>query len=89
MKKVLLALSCASLLFANNYDLGLQSYKNDEFKKAHDYFLTSAKNGNSQAAHNLSIMYNNADGVDKNIEESIKWLKIASDSKNPLAMTSS
>ena len=73
MKKILLALTCASLLFANNYDDGLNSYKKQEYKKAYEFFIKSAKDGNSQASHNLSIMYNNGDGVKKDIRESIKW----------------
>lgn len=65
MKKALFSIACVTFLFGNDYNLGLDAYKNKEFEKAHTYFIKSAKNGNSQAAHNLSIMYNNGDGVKK------------------------
>ena len=87
MKKFLFSMACVSLLFGNDYDVGLDAYKNKEYKQAYEYFLKSANAGNSQAAHNISIMYNNGDGVTKDINQSILWLEKASDAKNPYAMT--
>ena len=87
MKKFLFSMACVSLLFGSDYDVGLDAYKNKEYKQAYEYFLKSANAGNSQAAHNLSIMYHNGDGVSQNTAELIKWLEKASDAKNPYAMT--
>jgi len=53
MKKVLLALSCASLLFASNYDDGLESYKNKSLKKLMTYFYKVQ----TMAIRNLLIIY--------------------------------
>ena len=87
MKKFLFSMACVSFLFGNDYDVGLDFYKNKQYQNAYEYFLKSANSGNSQAAHNLAIMYHNGDGVKKDTTESIKWLQIASDAKNPYAMT--
>ena len=75
MKKLLFSMVCASFLFGNDYDVALESYKTKDYKQAYEYFLKSANAGNSQAAHNISIMYNNGDGVEKDIKQSIKWLE--------------
>ena len=82
MKKFLFSMAWVSLLFGSDYDVGLDAYKNKEYKQAYEYFLKSANTGNSQAAHNISIMYNNGDGVEKDIKQSIKWLERASDANN-------
>ena len=49
MKKIVFSLACISFLFGNNYDLGLESYKNKEYKKAYEYFIQSANDGNSSS----------------------------------------
>ena len=55
------------------YYYGEEGTKVDK-EQAFEHYLNAAKLGSSQAAHYVSDMYEDADGVDKNEEESLKWL---------------
>ncbi len=48
-----------------------------DFKKAFDWSLRAAKLGHTESQANLGIMYYYGDGVDKNINESIKWYTVS------------
>lgn len=46
-------------------------------KKAFNLLLKSSKQGNAQAQHDLAIMYEEGDGVKKDVDEAIYWLSKA------------
>ena len=39
MKKFLFSMACVSFLFGNDYDVGLDFYKNKQYQNAYEYFL--------------------------------------------------
>ena len=84
MKEIFIFNGFCKFLFGNDYDVGLDFYKINSIKMPMNIFK-SANSGNSQAAHNLAIMYHNGDGVKKIQQENqSNGLQIASDAKNPL-----
>jgi TPR repeat protein len=72
--------STQELLLGDAFYYGNDNTEIDK-EKAFEHYLTSAKLGNMKAAYNVSDMYEDGDGVEKNDEESLKWL-IESANKN-------
>ncbi len=64
------------------YKTALQAYKNNDYKKAFEYFTKSAENGNSKAQYNLAAMYENGEGTKENLEEAKKWYKKSAEQGN-------
>jgi len=78
----LLLLLCSSL-YANdmtNYTKGLELYKQKSYEKAFPIIKSEALKGNKEAQYLLASFYENALGVQKNIQESLYWYKKASSS---------
>ena len=57
------------------YDVGIGTRKND--RKAYCNYLLAAELGHVEAQYNVYKMLYDGVGVDKNIDESIEWLKVA------------
>jgi len=85
MKKSLSILLITSYLFAGSYENGIEFYKKAQYKKAFESFKIATNNLDSKAMLALSTMYANGDGVDKNLEKSIFWLKRSADLNNMIA----
>ena len=77
MKKILLALIVAVTVNATDLTSGMEALERGDFKSAVMFFEKSAKNGNKMAQQNLSVMYNNGYGVEKNTEMASYWLNQA------------
>ncbi len=77
MKIFLSILLIAVTLKATNLEKGMEALEVGNFKKAVEYFKLSAAEGNVMAMHNLSVMYNNGYGVEKDTKVAASWLNSA------------
>lgn len=68
-------------------DAGLQAYQQGDFATALAEWQKLAKAGNSQAMHNLAILYENGQGVDADAKEAQFWCERAAEAGNAQAQT--
>ena len=54
-------------------------------EKAFQWFLKSAENGSVEGEYVVGMCYLTEDGVERNVKEGVKWLKIAARHRNPEA----
>jgi len=66
-----------NILYANDYDKAIDLYKQNKFKEAAQYFITSANNGNSEAAYIMGYFYTGGIGVKQDLKKSVKWYEKA------------
>ncbi len=67
-----------SLADASNYQQGLQLYHAQNYKEAFPIILNEAKKGNKEAQYLLGTIYQEGNGIPKDIEKSNFWYKKAS-----------
>jgi len=67
----------------SNYQEGKEAYLKNDFKRALEILKPLAEDGDSWSQYILSLMYESGQGVEKNQEESIKWLILAAESGVP------
>jgi TPR repeat protein len=64
---------------ANNpealFYLAEHAFAEQDYVKAYDYYLHSAQQSNSNAQLKLAMLYGKGLGIDKDHEQSVKWLK--------------
>jgi len=66
----------AQMTLADLYFQGPGQFKKD-LQKAHDYYLSAAKQGHSSSQLRLGIVYYKGLGVKQNMTEAYKWLRIS------------
>ncbi|RLL50178.1 hypothetical protein D8Y20_12105 [Mariprofundus sp. EBB-1] len=59
------------------YNLAALYYRQLKYKKAFDLFVQAAEKGDVEAQNTIASMYQNGQGVDVNIEQSIHWYALA------------
>lgn len=59
---------------------GVKAYEAGEFKTAYDAWLPLAEKGDVAAMRNIGHLYRWGQGVDKNIEEAMRWYRKAAES---------
>ena len=67
----------------SNYQEGKEAYLKNDFKRALEILKPLAEDGDSWSQYILSLMYESGQGVEKNQEESIRWLILAAESGVP------
>jgi hypothetical protein len=67
----------AQYLIAYNYETSSDPFF-ESMKKSAQWYVLSAKQGDSQAQCKLGQLYEKGDGVDKDLKEAIKWYDLAS-----------
>ena len=67
----------------SNYKEGKEAYLKNDFKRALEILKPLAEDGDSWSQYILSLMYESGQGVEKNREESNKWLILAAESGVP------
>ncbi len=70
-----LLICCATLLFANEYEEGLNQYQDGNYTEAARLFSVSAETGNPYAQYALAQMYESGKGVERNATQAIEWYK--------------
>ena len=77
-KNILIALSLSTLACACEYEDGLKYYQQSQYTKAKECFeqISNTKSSqSSKAMLAIGVMYNNGDGVNRDINKSIKWFE--------------
>ena len=83
VKKVLLGLALSvilsngSVVFAADFDKGLQAAQAGDFKTALAEWTPLAEQGYVDAQYNLGLMYDNGEGVPENDKTAVKWYTLA------------
>lgn len=70
---MLLALCAASLAQANTLEEAKQKLLQKDYAAAHAIYLSLANQNDAKACYNLGLMYQDGDGVAKNMDEAVKW----------------
>jgi len=70
---MLCALLSTSLTQANTLEEAKQKLAEKDFAAAHAIYLSLANQNDAKACYNLGLMYQDGDGVAKNLEEAVKW----------------
>ena len=71
--------------YYQDYNIGLEEYKNKNYKKAFEILLTLAEVGDARAQSDIAGMYFNGWGVKKDLLQAFKWYEISSKNGNPYA----
>lgn len=59
------------------FELGSLQHSQDEFEEAFGWFMTAAYQGDAASAFNMGQMYIVGEGVEKNLEKGVYWIKLA------------
>lgn len=70
---MLFALCSASLVQANTLEEAKQKLLQKDYAAAHAIYLSLANQNDAKACYNLGLMYQDGDGVAKNMDEAVKW----------------
>ena len=78
MKKTLFTLLFLNtLLFANDFNLGVDAYKSGDFATALKLWEPYAKEGNLKAQYSIATIYYEGKGVPQNYRKAIYWYQEA------------
>lgn len=67
------------------FDQGNEEYENGNYEAALKIFMTLAKMGEANAQLTIACMYESGVGVQRNLEESGKWYRLAAEQGHPVA----
>ncbi|WP_024930366.1 tetratricopeptide repeat protein [Methylophilus sp. OH31] len=70
---MLFALCSASLAQANTLEEAKQKLSQKDYAGAHAIYLSLANQNDAKACYNLGLMYQDGDGVARNMDEAVKW----------------
>jgi TPR repeat protein len=59
------------------FELGSLQHSQDEFEEAFGWYMTAAYQGDAASAFNMGQMYVAGEGVEKNLEKGLYWIKLA------------
>lgn len=76
---LLFALFTASLTQANTLEEAKQKLLQKDYAAAHAIYLSLANQNDAKACYNLGLMYQDGDGVTKNMDEAVKWYTKSAD----------
>ena len=76
---VLFALLTTSPTQANTLEEAKQKLAEKDFAAAHAIYLSLANQNDAKACYNLGLMYQDGDGVAKNLDEAVKWYTKSAD----------
>ena len=65
--------SSSSVVFADDFQDGVDAYKRQDYKTAYKLFLPLAEQGYAAEQYNLGMMYYHGQGVPQDYKEAVKW----------------
>ncbi len=77
MKQILMIFLLVGSLQADDLVKAMDALEIGSFEKAVEFFEKSAEIGNKMAQHNLTVMYNNGYGVEKDTKVATYWINEA------------
>lgn len=84
---VLAAVLAVGAAAAGSFEEGERAYDDGDYAKALQLWLPLAEHGNPLAQTRLGFMYGNGIGVDRNVDEAIRWYGRASEAGQGYDMT--
>ena len=72
--------SGSSVVFADDYQDGLDAYQKQDYKTAHKFWLSLAEQGHADAQSNLGVMYYIGQGVPQDYVSAHMWWNICGSS---------
>ena len=72
-------LAVGGRLAAAGPDEALEAYKRGDFAAAHELWLPRAVAGESEAQFRVGVLYDNGEGVDKDLQQALNWYQKAAD----------
>ncbi len=86
MYKMLLTMMIISTaLLANNYNKGVDAYKNGDYKTAIELWTPYATEGNVNAQYDIATIYYEGKGVEQNFKKALYWYKKAAEQEDAKA----
>ena len=87
IKRIIFTLIILPLFFLSNlafadFESGLKSYNNGNFKEALKIWTPLAESGLSNAQYNVGLMYHNGQGTSQNFSKAFKWFLMSSEQGN-------
>ena len=67
----------SSVVFADDFENGMDAHTKKDYKEAIKWFRLSAKQGLAKAQLKLGVMYHNGQGVPQDYKEAVKWWKLS------------
>jgi hypothetical protein len=78
----------SSVVFADDFENGMDAHTKKDYKEAIKWFRLSAKQGLAKAQLKLGVMYHNGQGVPQDYEEAVKWYRLSAEQDNTNSMNS-
>ena len=75
----LFALFTGIVAQASTLEEARQKLAEKDYAAAHAIYLTLANQNDAKACYNLGLMYQDGDGVTKNMDEAVKWYTKSAD----------
>ena len=81
MRTILIALliMLAAPISAQDFQKGLEAYRNGDYATALKEWEPLAERGNSRAQFNLGVMYDEGEGVPQDDKEAVRWYRLAAE----------
>ena len=71
--------SGCSVVFADDYQVGLDALQRKDYKEAVNLWKPLAEQGNVTAQYNLGHMYEKGKGVSQDYKEAFKWFRLSAE----------
>ncbi len=69
----------SSVVFADDFQDGVDAFKRKDYKTAYKLFLPLAEQGDADAQYMLGFMYLRGDGVPQDYQEAVKWYRLSAE----------
>lgn len=81
-KSVFTVLLLSSILFANDYNKGVDAYKSGDFETALLLWRPYAETGNSSAQYSIATIFYEGKGVEQDYQNALYWYRKAAEQKH-------
>ena len=65
------------VVFANDFQNGLDAYNKQDYETAHKLFSQLEEKGYANAQYNLGVMYVEGKGILQDYKEAVKWYRLS------------
>jgi hypothetical protein len=81
---VLVIFSGFSAVFADDFQNGLDAYREKDFETAYKLVAPLAEQGNAKSQLYMGIMYERGEGIPQDYKEAVKWFRLSAEQGNAL-----
>jgi uncharacterized protein len=80
-------LTSSSVIFADDFQDGVDAYNRKDYKTAYQLWLPIAEQGDAEAQYNLGVMYDDGTGVLQDYKEAVRLFRLSAEQGNIGAKT--